>query len=272
MFVMQARDRLALEVNNLSFFYPVKGKNIASPTVESISLPIVANAVTAIIGPSGCGKSTLLRCLNRMNDTVGERGSGKIRYEGNIFLKGGEDILDVNADVQSLRKRIGMVFQQPNPFLKSIFENVAWGLRIHGLAHTVHDFQDAVEKNLRRVELWDEVKTRLQADATTLSGGQQQRLCMARVIALEPEILLMDEPCGSLDPPSTAKIENLIKDELRGKYTIVVVTHSLAQAGRIADFVAYMEAGKLIEYGPADEVLQNPRDKKTERFVRGLIG
>jgi phosphate transport system ATP-binding protein len=233
--------------------------------VEDINLDIGINQVIALIGPSGCGKSTFLRCLNRMNDTIlGCRVSGDIVMDGtNIY---GE-----NVDVVPLRAQVGMVFQKPNPFPKSIFENVAYGPRIHGLTHTKADLEEVVEKSLRRAGLWEEVKDRLAQPGTGLSGGQQQRLCIARTIAVNPEVILMDEPCSALDPIATAKIEQLI-DELRALYTIVIVTHSMQQAARVSQRTAYFHLGKLIEVGETAQVFTNPLHQLTEEYITGRFG
>ena len=233
--------------------------------VEHINLDIGINQVIALIGPSGCGKSTFLRCLNRMNDTIpGCRVTGDIVMDGtNIY---GEDV-----DVVPLRAQVGMVFQKPNPFPKSIFENVAYGPRIHGLTHTKADLEEVVEKSLRRAGLWEEVKDRLAQPGTGLSGGQQQRLCIARTIAVNPEVILMDEPCSALDPIATAKIEQLI-DELRALYTIVIVTHSMQQAARVSQRTAYFHLGKLIEVGETAQVFTNPLHQLTEEYITGRFG
>jgi phosphate transport system ATP-binding protein len=221
--------------------------------------------VLAMIGPSGCGKSTFLRCLNRMNDTIpGARVTGSIRLEG-------EDIHDKSLDVVQLRARVGMVFQKPNPFPKSIFDNVAYGPRIHGLARGSAEMDDIVCTSLRRAGLWEEVKDRLTEPGTGLSGGQQQRLCIARTIAVEPEVILMDEPCSALDPVATARIEDLI-DELKASYTIVIVTHSMQQAARVSQRTAYFHLGELIEVGETDRVFTNPRQKLTEDYISGRFG
>ena len=233
--------------------------------VEEINLDIGINQVIALIGPSGCGKSTFLRCLNRMNDTIpGCRVTGDIVMDGtNIY---GEEV-----DVVPLRAQVGMVFQKPNPFPKSIFENVAYGPRIHGLTHTKADLEEVVEKSLRRAGLWEEVKDRLTQPGTGLSGGQQQRLCIARTIAVNPEVILMDEPCSALDPIATAKIEQLI-DELRALYTIVIVTHSMQQAARVSQRTAYFHLGKLIEVGETAQVFTNPLHQLTEEYITGRFG
>ena len=233
--------------------------------VSNVSIDIERQQVLAVIGPSGCGKSTFLRCLNRMNDTV-----AGARVTGSILLEG-HDIQDRDQDVVQLRAKVGMVFQKPNPFPKSIFENVAYGPRIHGLAHGSAELDDIVCTSLRRAGLWNEVKDRLSRPGTSLSGGQQQRLCIARTIAVQPEVILMDEPCSALDPVATARIEDLI-DELRESYTIVIVTHSMQQASRVSQRTAYFHLGELIEVGETDRVFTNPRQKLTEDYISGRFG
>lgn len=233
--------------------------------IRNISVDIPDRAVTAFIGPSGCGKSTFLRCLNRMNDTI-----PICRVEGNICLDG-EDIHDPRVDPVQLRARVGMVFQKPNPFPKSIRDNVAYGPKLHGLAATRTELGEIVEKSLRRAALWDEVKDRLDAPGTGLSGGQQQRLCIARAIATSPEVLLMDEPCSALDPIATAQIEELI-DELSSQFSVVIVTHSMQQAARISQRTAFFHLGELIEYGMTDMIFTNPVDPRTENYITGRIG
>ena len=233
--------------------------------IHNVNLDIGQNQVIAFIGPSGCGKSTFLRCLNRMNDTILD-----CRVTGQIQLDH-QDIYDPHVDVVPLRAQVGMVFQKPNPFPKSIYENVAYGPRIHGLAPIKSDLDDLVEQSLRRAGLWEEVKDRLAQPGTGLSGGQQQRLCIARTIAVNPEVILMDEPCSALDPIATAKIEQLI-DELRSLYTIVIVTHSMQQAARVSQRTAYFHLGKLIEVGETAQVFTNPRHKLTEEYITGRFG
>lgn len=233
--------------------------------IDDVSIDIHTEDVTAFIGPSGCGKSTFLRALNRMNDTI-----ASARVEGRIELEG-EDIYRSAMDVVQLRARVGMVFQKPNPFPKTIYENVAYGPRIHGLAERKPELDQIVEKSLRRAGLWDEVKDRLQDSGTALSGGQQQRLCIARAIAVEPEVILMDEPCSALDPIATAKIEELI-DELRGRYAIVIVTHSMQQAARVSQRTAFFHLGNLIEYGQTSEIFTNPREARTQDYITGRYG
>ena len=230
-----------------------------------VNLAIERSQVTSLIGPSGCGKSTFLRCLNRMNDTI-----TTCRVTGEILLDG-EDIYDRALDVVELRARVGMVFQKPNPFPKSIYENVAYGPRIHGMAHDKAELDEIVVSSIRRAGLWNEVKDRLNEPGTGLSGGQQQRLCIARAIATKPEVLLMDEPCSALDPIATAIIEELI-DELREKFTIVIVTHSMQQAARVSQKTAFFHLGKLIEEGKTEDIFTNPVNKQTQDYITGRIG
>ncbi|MGH8567502.1 MAG: phosphate ABC transporter ATP-binding protein PstB [Gammaproteobacteria bacterium] len=233
--------------------------------IHAVSLDIGANDVIAMIGPSGCGKSTFIRCLNRMNDTVECcRVSGEIKLEG-------ADIYGREMDVVPLRAQVDMVFQKPNPFPKSIHENIAYGVRIHGLANDKTDLDEIVQKSLERAGLWDEVKDRLAQPGTSLSGGQQQRLCIARTIAVDPEVILMDEPCSALDPIATAKIEDLI-DELRQNFTIAIVTHSMQQAARVSQRTAYFHLGDLIEVGATDQVFTNPWHPLTEDYITGRFG
>ena len=237
----------------------------AKHAIHDISLDVAGNEVIALIGPSGCGKSTFLRCLNRMNDTiVGCRVSGEIKLDG-------QDIYADSMDVVPLRAQVGMVFQKPNPFPKSIFENVAYGPRIHGLAASKLELEEIVESSLRRAGLWDEVKDYLHHPGTGLSGGQQQRLCIARTIAVNPEVILMDEPCSALDPIATARIEQLI-DDLREHYTIAIVTHSMQQAARVSQRTAYFHLGKLIEVGGTAQIFTNPRHQLTEDYITGRFG
>jgi phosphate transport system ATP-binding protein len=249
---------VAVSVRNFNLWY--SGKQ----ALFDNTLDIQAGMVTALIGPSGCGKSTLLRSLNRMNDLI-----EGLTITGSILLMG-EDIYAPGADVIALRKRMGMVFQKPNPFPMSIYENVAYPLRIDGVRDR-RILDETVERSLRGAALWDEVKDRLRQSALGLSGGQQQRLCIARAIAGDPEVLLMDEPCSALDPIATAKIEELI-DNLRGRYTIVIVTHNMSQAGRVSDNTAFMYLGRIIEYGATSDVFTNPRVKRTEEYVTGRFG
>jgi len=261
----QSVDRLRLEdesiciqTKDFSFYY---GETRA---LNKINLQIPEKRVTAFIGPSGCGKSTLLRCFNRMNDLI-----DGIRVEGEINLHG-QDINARSVSVSELRRRVGMVFQKPNPFPKSIFENVAYGLRIQGIKNR-RILEEAVEKSLRNAALWEEVKDRLDDNAMGLSGGQQQRLVIARAIAIEPEVLLLDEPASALDPISTLKIEELIY-ELKTKYTIVIVTHNMQQAARVSDYTAYMYIGELVEFNDTDTLFTKPREKKTEDYITGRYG
>jgi phosphate transport system ATP-binding protein len=233
--------------------------------LKAVDVDIPDRGVMAFIGPSGCGKSTFLRCINRMNDTIpGCRVEGKIAIDG-------RDIYDRALDVVQLRARVGMVFQKPNPFPKSVFENVAYGPRIHGLAKTKGELADIVDVSLRRAGLYDEVKDRLNDPGTGLSGGQQQRLCIARAIAVEPEIILMDEPCSALDPIATARIEELI-DELKGDYTIVIVTHNMQQAARVSQRTAFFHLGSLVEEAPTDVIFNNPKDRRTQDYITGRFG
>ena len=233
--------------------------------IKDVDIEVEDKTVTAFIGPSGCGKSTFLRCLNRMNDTI-----DICRVEGDILLDG-EDIYDKSVDPVQLRAKVGMVFQKPNPFPKSIYDNIAYGPRIHGLARNKAELDDIVEKSLRRGAIWDEVKDRLHAPGTGLSGGQQQRLCIARAIATEPEVLLMDEPCSALDPIATAQVEELI-DELRAQYSVVIVTHSMQQAARVSQKTAFFHLGNLVEYDETGTIFTNPRDERTESYITGRIG
>ena len=233
--------------------------------IDNVSIDVDMDNVTAFIGPSGCGKSTFLRTLNRMNDTV-----ASARVTGEIKLDG-QDIYSPDMDVVQLRARVGMVFQKPNPFPKSIYENVAYGPRIHGLAGTKADLDRIVEKSLRRAGLWDEVKDRLTDSGTALSGGQQQRLCIARAIAVDPEVILMDEPCSALDPIATAKIEELIH-ELRGRYAIVIVTHNMQQAARVSQKTAFFHLGTLVEYGNTSDIFTNPHEERTKDYITGRYG
>ncbi len=248
-----------MRATDVSVFYGSK------KAINDVSIDIHTEHVTAFIGPSGCGKSTFLRTLNRMNDTI-----ASARVDGCIELDG-DDIYKSGMDVVQLRARVGMVFQKPNPFPKSIYENVAYGPRIHGLAERKPELDQIVEKSLRRAGLWEEVKDRLADSGTALSGGQQQRLCIARAIAVEPEVILMDEPCSALDPIATAKIEELI-DELRGRYAIVIVTHSMQQAARVSQRTAFFHLGNLVEYGQTSEIFTNPREERTKDYITGRYG
>ncbi|MEP2031066.1 MAG: phosphate ABC transporter ATP-binding protein PstB [Paracoccaceae bacterium] len=233
--------------------------------IQGVNVEIEDNTVTAFIGPSGCGKSTFLRTINRMNDTI-----DVCRVTGDILIDG-EDIYDKAVDPVQLRAKVGMVFQKPNPFPKSIFDNVAYGPRIHGLAQSKADLEEIVEMSLRRAALWNEVKDRLSAPGTGLSGGQQQRLCIARAVATEPQILLMDEPCSALDPIATAQVEQLI-DELRQSYSVVIVTHSMQQAARVSQKTAFFHLGSLVEFGETGQIFTNPTDQRTESYITGRIG
>ncbi|WP_298835857.1 phosphate ABC transporter ATP-binding protein PstB [uncultured Roseobacter sp.] len=233
--------------------------------IKDVNVDIQDRTVTAFIGPSGCGKSTFLRCINRMNDTI-----DIARVEGDIRIDG-EDIYDKRVDPVQLRAKVGMVFQKPNPFPKSIYDNVSYGPRIHGLAKNKAELDDIVEQSLRSAALWDEVKDRLNAPGTGLSGGQQQRLCIARAVATEPEVLLMDEPCSALDPIATAQVEELI-DELRQNYSVVIVTHSMQQAARVSQRTAFFHLGNLVEYGETGQIFTNPEDPRTESYITGRIG
>ena len=254
----QHPDETCIKVENLNLFYGEK------QALHDINMEMPKKKVTAYIGPSGCGKSTLLRCINRMNDLV-----DSARIDGQILLDG-ENIYDKAVNVAALRRRVGMVFQKPNPFPKSIFENVAYGLRIQGV-NDKRILEETVENALRGAALWDEMKDRLNDNALGISGGQQQRLVIARAIAIEPEVLLLDEPASALDPISTLKIEELI-NELKEKYTIVIVTHNMQQAARVSDFTAFMYMGELIEIGTTSELFTNPRKKQTEDYITGRYG
>ena len=248
-----------IQTRDVSVFYGEK------QALYDVSVDIPDKAVTAFIGPSGCGKSTFLRCINRMNDTIqGARVTGAVEMDG-------ENINDPKLDPVALRARVGMVFQRPNPFPKSIFENVAYGPRIHGLTKSKSELQDVVERALRRAGLWAEVSDRLDQPGTSLSGGQQQRLVIARAIAVDPEVILMDEPCSALDPIATARIEELI-DELREQYCIVIVTHSMAQAARVSQTTAFFHMGRIVETGRTDEVFTKPRDPRTLDYITGRFG
>lgn len=252
-------ETVKISAKNVNVYYGAK------QAIDNVSIDIATEHVTAFIGPSGCGKSTFLRTLNRMNDTI-----AGCRVEGQINLDG-EDIYGNTMDVVQLRARVGMVFQKPNPFPKSIYENVAYGPRIHGLASNKAEMDAIVEKSLRRAGLWEEVKDRLADAGTALSGGQQQRLCIARAIAVSPEVILMDEPCSALDPIATARIEELI-DELRGRYAIVIVTHSMQQAARVSQRTAFFHLGSMVEYGPTSDIFTNPREEQTKDYITGRYG
>ncbi|HKL48180.1 MAG TPA: phosphate ABC transporter ATP-binding protein PstB [Desulfuromonadales bacterium] len=251
-------DAPVLEAENVNFYY---GR---AQALHDVTLSFPRQKVTALIGPSGCGKSTFLRCLNRMNDLV-----DIARVEGRIML-GGTDIYSSAMDVIELRRRVGMVFQKSNPFPKSIYENVVYGLRVGGVRDKDY-LDEAVERSLKGAALWDEVKDRLHDSALELSGGQQQRVCIARAIAINPEVILMDEPCSALDPKSTARVEELIK-ELREEYTIIIVTHNMQQAARVSDYTAFLFEGLLIEHGVTDQIFMKPKNKQTEDYITGRFG
>lgn len=248
-----------IEAKNVEVFYGDK------QAIFNVDLSIAKNKVTSLIGPSGCGKSTFLRCINRMNDTI-----DGCRVDGKIVLDG-HDIYDPQVDVVLLREKIGMVFQKPNPFPKSIYDNVIYGPKIHGIASKKTDFDNIVEKSLTKAGLWNEVKDRLDEPGTSLSGGQQQRLCIARAIAVNPEVILMDEPCSALDPIATAIIEDLI-DDLKKNYTIVIVTHSMQQAARVSDYTAFFHLGKVIEFGETNQIFTTPKLKQTQDYITGRFG
>ena len=252
-------DLNKIEARKVQVYY---GDNHA---LKDVDVDILDKTVTAFIGPSGCGKSTFLRCLNRMNDTI-----PICRVEGLITMDG-EDINDPRVDPVQLRAKVGMVFQKPNPFPKSIYDNVAYGPKIHGLTRNKAELDEVVEKAIRKAALWNEVKDRLHASGTSLSGGQQQRLCIARAIATNPEVLLMDEPCSALDPIATAQVEELI-DELRTQFSVVIVTHSMQQAARVSQRTAFFHLGSLVEYGETGQIFTNPKDPRTESYITGRIG
>lgn len=254
----EVKDEICLEVKDLSLYYG------ESQALNNVSFEMKRNKVTAFIGPSGCGKSTLLRCFNRMNDLIDE-----VRVEGGIYLDG-KNIYDKDVDVTGLRQRVGMVFQKPNPFPMSIFENVAYGLRLQGIKKR-RVLEERVEWALKGAALWDEAKNRLDENALGMSGGQQQRLVIARSIAIEPEILLLDEPASALDPISTLKIEELIY-ELKSKYTILIVTHNMQQAARVSDETAFMYLGEMVEFGDTNRIFTNPAKKQTEDYITGRYG
>jgi len=250
---------IKLQARNVDVYYGQK------KAIDNVSIDIDNGLVTAFIGPSGCGKSTFLRSLNRMNDTIADA-----RVTGEILLDG-EDIYAASMDPVALRARVGMVFQKPNPFPKSIYENIAYGPRIHGLAQGRADMDVIVEKSLSQAGLWNEVKDRLNDPGTALSGGQQQRLCIARAVAVSPEVILMDEPCSALDPIATARIEELI-DDLRQNYAIVIVTHSMQQAARVSQRTAFFHLGVMVEYGETSEIFTNPREARTKDYITGRYG
>jgi phosphate transport system ATP-binding protein len=251
-------DTPVLEAEHISLFYG------EAQALRDITLTFLKNRVTALIGPSGCGKSTFLRCLNRMNDLI-----DNVTVAGSLRLDG-QEILTPDVDVISLRRRVGMVFQKSNPFPKTVYENVVYGLRIAGMSNRKF-LDETVERCLRRAGLWEEVKDRLQESALGLSGGQMQRLCIARAIAVNPEIILMDEPCSALDPRSTTRVEDMIA-ELRNDYTIIIVTHNMQQAARVSDYTAYLYEGELIEYGPTNQIFTKPKQKHTENYITGRFG
>jgi len=251
-------EDIEIETKNLNLWYGEK------QVLKNIDLKIPEEKVTAVIGPSGCGKSTLIRCFNRMNDII-----DCCRIEGKVFIDE-KDIYDKRTDVVELRKNVGMVFQKPNPFPKNIYENIAYAPRIHGLKNK-KKLDKIVEKCLKQAFLWDEVKDRLRESARSLSGGQQQRLCIARALAVEPEIILMDEPCSALDPMATAKIEELIR-YLSKDYTVIIVTHNMQQAARVSDYTAYLYIGELIEFGSTKQIFENPREESTENYITGRFG
>jgi phosphate transport system ATP-binding protein len=250
--------KIRMEAKNLDFYYGIK------KALNKINIACYENRVTAIIGPSGCGKSTFIRTLNRMNDVI-----PGTRVEGAIFLDE-KNIRDPDVDVVELRRRVGMVFQKPNPFPKSIYDNIAYGLRINGMRDK-RKLEEVVERSLRGAALWEEVKDRLDENAFALSGGQQQRLCIARALAVEPEVILFDEPCSAIDPIATAKVEDLIEN-LKKRYTVIIVTHNMQQAARVSDFTAFMMLGELIEFGVTDKIFTNPANKLTEDYITGRFG
>jgi len=257
--IIQNENNIKMQIKNLNFFYET------NQVLKNINLVIKSNAVTAIIGPSGCGKSTFIRTLNRMNDII----SGT-KIEGDILFNR-KNIYAEDVDVVEIRRKIGMVFQRPNPFPKSIFENVAYGLRINGLVKGKDELRERVEDSLQAAALWEEVKDRLNTPALDLSGGQQQRLCIARALAIKPEVILFDEPCSALDPIATAKIEELIQ-KLKEKYTIVIVTHNMQQAARVSDLTAFLMLGELIEFDKTEKIFTNPTQKITEDYITGSFG
>ena len=250
--------KIRMEARNLNFYYGAK------KALNKVDIACFENRVTAIIGPSGCGKSTFIRTLNRMNDVI-----PGTRMEGTILLDG-KNIHDPDVDVVELRRRVGMVFQKPNPFPKSIFDNIAYGLRINGMRDK-RKLEEVAERSLRGAALWEEVKDRLDENAFSLSGGQQQRLCIARALAVEPEVILFDEPCSAIDPIATAKFEDLI-ETLKKSYTVIIVTHNMQQAARVSDFTAFMMLGELVEFGVTDKIFTNPTNKLTEEYVTGRFG
>ena len=252
-------EKIKISTRNLNVYYGIK------QALFDINLDLFEKKVTALIGPSGCGKSTFIRCLNRMNDVI-----DMCKVEGSIKVDG-EEINGKEIDVNVVRERIGMVFQKPNPFPKSIYDNIAYGPRIHGLADNQDDLDRIVENSLKKAALWEEVKDRLNQPGTGLSGGQQQRLCIARAISINPEVILMDEPCSALDPIATAKIEELI-DELKKSYTIVIVTHSMSQAARVSQNTGFFHLGKLLEFNLTEKIFKNPDNKMTQDYITGRFG
>lgn len=252
-------EKIKISARDVNLFYGEK------QALFDVKLDIREHAVTALIGPSGCGKSSFIRCINRMNDLIPH-----CRIDGTIKI-GEQDIYDPIVDVVDLRAQVGMVFQKPNPFPKSIYENIAYAPRIHGIAETKAQMDDIVESSLQKASLWEEVKDRLDSPGTALSGGQQQRLCIARAIAINPEVILMDEPCSALDPIATARIEGLI-DDLKNHFTIVIVTHSMQQAARISQRTAFFHMGKIIEYGDTDQIFTNPKIQQTQDYITGRFG
>ena len=255
---MTRKNKTKMNIRNLNLWYD------KSQALYDITVPVLENKVTAIIGPSGCGKSTLIRCLNRMNDII-----DKCRIEGSVMMDD-IDIYGKKTDVVEVRKKVGMVFQKPNPFPKSIYENIAYGCRIAGI-NNKKKLDEMVEHSLKEAFLWEEVADRLDESAMGLSGGQQQRLCIARALAIEPDVILMDEPCSALDPIATAKIEDLIRILVKN-YTVVIVTHNMQQAARVSDYTAYMYLGKLIEYGKTKQIFENPNEESTENYITGRFG
>ena len=255
---MNKQESLKMEVKDLDLWYDTK------QALKKVSMPVYENKITAIIGPSGCGKSTLLRCMNRMNDII-----DKCRVQGEI-MEENKNKKKKNYDVVELRKRVGMVFQKPNPFPKSIYENIAYAPRIHGIKRK-KKLDGIVEQCLKDAFIWGEVQDRLESSAMGLSGGQQQRLCIARALSIEPDIILMDEPCSALDPIATAKIEDLMRVLVKD-YTVVIVTHNMQQAARVSDFTAYMYLGELIEFGKTKQIFENPHEELTEKYITGRFG
>ncbi len=255
---MTSKNKTKMDIRNLNLWYD------KSQALYDVTVPVFENKVTAIIGPSGCGKSTLIRCLNRMNDII-----DKCRIEGSVIMDD-VDIYDKKTDVVDIRKKVGMVFQKPNPFPKSIYENIAYGCRVAGVRNK-KKLDEIVEHSIKEAFLWEEVADRLDESAMGLSGGQQQRLCIARALAIEPDVILMDEPCSALDPIATAKIEDLIRILVK-RYTVVIVTHNMQQAARMSDYTAYMYLGELIEYGCTKQIFENPREESTENYITGRFG